>query len=724
MDKIVFAETKENQIDKMIINTKEKTVSDSSYVPSSFLKPYNQDDLWQKQGNYSIYEDMLKDEQVLICLNLIKDLVLTGYNIVSDGNDENKDILEELQLNLTEELTTPFEDLVYEILSAYEFGFSLTEKIFKIKSDGYLALKSLRTRHPDSWLIHTDQKGNVIKYEQRGIDSDLDIKANSLIHFINNPKFQNPYGTSDLRAAYSAYFIKQQVIRYYGIFLESSSKPIPIGKYSSEVKAQARQDLFNTLKKFQTKTALVIPKEMEIEFLEAKSNGEAYKEAINIFNMFIGRSLMCPDLLGISGSETASGSYALGKEQIDTFFRHINRKRNKLEYVINNEIIKPLVKYNYGNIEFFPKFKLKPISEENAFLSVDKWIEATRSHIYKPSKEEIEHFRDIINFPQGELEEIEPEVIQEEAPIMDSPEKENPVMEPQEVDSDDSLELDRKEEDIPTEEKKEFKKEEVVYDFAHRFDYKAAASMLDSKLEKITRDLESPIDFLYNDLISQIEKKKILQGHPERIDTLKLKKLKEINTILKGELRDTFKESKKLAQKDLIKKELAEPLPSQEFLNFLDKETFDAIGDWEYQITKDTRVALRQAILDGKNLSDVINIIEENKEKTKIATDRYARTKLTEVMNKGRLEFFESSNVVAGYEFSAIIDSVTSPICAGLDGKKFKAGNQPIPPLHFNCRSVLIPITIYDKFTPTEKVEGQPIESFIEENKGKGFSKR
>lgn len=38
-----------------------------------------------------------------------------------------------------------------------------------------------------------------------------------------------------------------------------------------------------------------------------------------------------------------------------------------------------------------------------------------------------------------------------------------------------------------------------------------------------------------------------------------------------------------------------------------------------------------------------------------------------------------------------------------------------------NCRSMLIPITIYEEFDPDTHVGKTPIDTFIEENKGKGF---
>ena len=93
-------------------------------------------------------------------------------------------------------------------------------------------------------------------------------------------------------------------------------------------------------------------------------------------------------------------------------------------------------------------------------------------------------------------------------------------------------------------------------------------------------------------------------------------------------------------------------------------------------------------------------------------------------MNNGRVEYFNSTGVITGYQYSAIMDDRTSDICSGLHGKFFKAGDEPIPPMHFNCRSTLIPITKFEEFKPTETIRGQTTEKFIEENTGRGFGKK
>jgi SPP1 gp7 family putative phage head morphogenesis protein len=221
-----------------------------------------------------------------------------------------------------------------------------------------------------------------------------------------------------------------------------------------------------------------------------------------------------------------------------------------------------------------------------------------------------------------------------------------------------------------------------------------------------------------------LAKKKIIEKKDiEKVDTIQIKYLKELKTILKASFMGIYKDSQVQAASELNKANYIQPTTSQEFLDLLEQETFAYIGDWQYNITKAMRNQLVIAIKEGKPLSSVINIMDdEGKSLSEVSLERYSRTKHTEVMNRGRLETFQSSGVVAAYQYSAILDDRTSDICRGLDGKIFKAGSEPVPPMHFNCRSVLIPITKYEEFEVDTHIGKTPITDFIEENKGKGFA--
>jgi SPP1 gp7 family putative phage head morphogenesis protein len=84
-----------------------------------------------------------------------------------------------------------------------------------------------------------------------------------------------------------------------------------------------------------------------------------------------------------------------------------------------------------------------------------------------------------------------------------------------------------------------------------------------------------------------------------------------------------------------------------------------------------------------------------------------ARTNIMDIYNHARLSMMqvpELRNWVVAFRFSAIIDMATTMICRSLHGKIFtrETLNGYNPPLHYNCRSVLLPVTQLDHGWQTE----------------------
>ncbi len=715
------SESSHNPMADLYTGLTEETFFKSPLVSDSYRPPYNPDDLWQKKGDYSVYETMLHDDQVSVCLQLKKDLVLGDGGQFEPGEEGQDEMIEELKTIFFEEYEGDFSEDLEEVLTNYEFGFSITEKIFKLREGMRLGLKNLRTRHPNSWKLHQDDKGAVTKFEQITSQGNLDVNPNSIIHVVNNKRFQNPYGNSDLRTAYNAWFTKTQVVRYFAMFLEKAASPTPVGKYNKNAPQSAVDKLFETLKRFQNKTAIVIPDDIQVDFLESKNSGEAYVKAIHLFNMFIGRSLFIPDLLGFTGSETGGGSLALGKEQMNLFFMHINRRRANLENLINKHLVQTLTIYNYGILDNVPKFRFKPLDDMKAVELAKTWLEAVKGKTYKPNPEEINHFRKLVKFPEGEVEFNEPAP----SPFGAAPgiPGEKPKPPGQEAADEDA---EKPDEDPKKETQKNFGK---VYNlpkgnYHKKVNFKKIETKLsdyDQSVQDETRKVTKKILF---DLADQIEKKNILKNqNAERINSISLKYKKDLKQILKASFIELFKDSQAQAASELDKGNFAKPLTSEAFLAMIEQETFNFVGKYEYTILERVRMALIAAIKDGTSLNTVLGVLSDDLEQlSSVQIERFARTKHTEVMNNARVEFFDSTGVVSAYQYSAILDDRTSDICAGLDGKIFKAGDEPIPPMHFNCRSVLIPITKYEEYETDDKVKGQNIDDFIDENKGTGFS--
>lgn len=726
---IALSENSINPIVNEYNNFEETTYFRSPLVSDSYKPPYNPDDIWQKTGDYSIYESMAKDDQVSVCLRLKKDLILGDGGYFKPGDSDQEEICSFLDEIFSSQYGGDFDSDLEEMLTSYEFGFSITEKIFEIKENQLLGIKGLRTRHPNSWRLHQDDKGSVTKFEQITSMGNLDVNPKSIIHLVNDPRFQNPYGNSDLRTAYLAWFAKRQIVKFYAIFMEKAASPTPVGRYDKNAPKSAIDFIFNALKSFQSKTTLVIPKEIEVEFLEATSSGEVYTKALHFFNMVIGRSLFIPDLLGFTGGETGGGSLALGKEQMGLFFKHIMRRRKALELVINRELVMPIIKFNFGFLKNPPKFVFKPLNDFEAVEYAKVWLDAVKGRVFPPNPEEINHFRKLVKFPEGEvLEKMPPPSL---IPGQDPNETEEPEME--EVDEEE-MESEEKESDEPEkeskepEDKKEFAKGKLPPgDYHKKVNFKAMKAKLDDYDQSVIAEATPVIKKMINDLFDQIDKKNIVKNqNVERIDTLTLKYKKELKQILKSSFIGIYKDAQTQASVEINKgAQYAKSLANDEFLDVIEAETFQFIGDYEYTILKRVRAELIATIKDGGSLATVQDILtNELAQLSQVQLERYARTKHTEVMNNGRVDFFENSGVISAYQYSAILDGQTSDICAGLDGKVFEAGKEVIPPCHFNCRSTLIPITKYEEYKADTKVGSKDIDTFISENLGKGFSRK
>lgn len=67
------------------------------------------------------------------------------------------------------------------------------------------------------------------------------------------------------------------------------------------------------------------------------------------------------------------------------------------------------------------------------------------------------------------------------------------------------------------------------------------------------------------------------------------------------------------------------------------------------------------------------------------------RTAVNAMANQAKREFYKANSDLFEEElYVATLDARTTPICRSLDGETFPVGKGPIPPLHFNCRSLRV----------------------------------
>lgn len=113
--------------------------------------------------------------------------------------------------------------------------------------------------------------------------------------------------------------------------------------------------------------------------------------------------------------------------------------------------------------------------------------------------------------------------------------------------------------------------------------------------------------------------------------------------------------------------------------------------------------AIRQGFFEGQTNFQIIKNIRGTKalgyaDGILATTDRNAgaivRTAVQHVATQARLETFKANpDIVAEVDWVSTLDNKTTSQCRSLDGRRFKLGVGPRPPLHINCRSTVVAVT-------------------------------
>jgi|1_EtaG_2_1085319.scaffolds.fasta_scaffold00504_21 SPP1 gp7 family putative phage head morphogenesis protein len=689
------------------IPTSEVTSSRSTmYFPSQF-EPYNPDELYRKRGNFDIYDKMRKDDQIRSILMVKKGSVLnSGWNIVIDDQVPiHEEIRDDILKWLEDDIEISFDQSMREMLTNLDYGFSITEPVWKI-DDGNVKLKYLKTRAPHSFRIFTDEKGNVDKIEQDGETGVIKINPSKVILFPHQMEFGNWYGKSDLESAYRSWWSKDLIIKFWNIYLEKYGSPTAIGKYGVSATQEDKDQLLKVLKTIQTSTSIIIPEDALVELLEENksgASGDGFESAIDKYNMMISRSMGIPDLLGIGGSETDGGSFALGKNQFEMFFMIIEDIRKDLTRIINRQIIIPMVDANWaiGNAPY-PKFAFNPLNAEQRFEMLKSWVEIVKGAGYKPSDEEINWARDIVGAPIGDVEFKESSTgipFEGKKQSSDQIQDPKPKKDPKDVDGVEKKQAeDEKQMALGPVRKPNMAEKKV--------NFKDVSARLETTEDENIIKLGSSISIIRENLINAVEKGRWIENKRlDKIDNLKLKGTNNFKMGVKGMLREFNKLGVRDAKDLFITQNFIDvdlETITDDILNAQPVFITDLVNE---DILSKAKLTLKGAITEGASVKSAVRQLNEIFEDYDPSFDGHrleniVRTNGLKAYNQTKQAYFEpfvSSGDIVAFQYSAIIDSRTTDFCFDHDGKVYLADSPYLatiePPNHFQCRSTMIPIT-------------------------------
>lgn len=226
-------------------------------------------------------------------------------------------------------------------------------------------------------------------------------------------------------------------------------------------------------------------------------------------------------------------------------------------------------------------------------------------------------------------------------------------------------------------------------------------------LRRMARDIERRIE---SEDLTEYQANKLL-----RIDA-EIKAL--LGEFVVGVTRDLFPELEKLAayEAEFMTKvfdgaatvEFAKPAPStlaalvdprstmtlvqgQEVVTLTMRNAFEQFAAG---VARDVRQTVQAGIVEGQTSQKIAKDVRAMVgSRSKRQAETLVRTVTNHVGNQARQSFYEeNSDLIEAEEFVATLDNRTTIVCAGNDGKQLPVGQGPVPPLHYNCRSVRVAV--------------------------------
>ena len=166
---------------------------------------------------------------------------------------------------------------------------------------------------------------------------------------------------------------------------------------------------------------------------------------------------------------------------------------------------------------------------------------------------------------------------------------------------------------------------------------------------------------------------------------------------------------------------------------YLKAKAFWITGLIDTKIREKARGILLNAIGTGEALSKTIqklsdtfepyvgdeNVLRDDEVVSPSRLETIVRTNATDAFNQGRIvEARQAGEFLVGFQYSAVLDQVTTDVCKFLDGKAFRPDDPLLdtlrPPRHFSCRATLIPISIDEEVAEDDFITPREADEALE----------
>jgi phage gp29-like protein len=338
---------------------------------------YNQP---ETMAYYRELED--KDPDVSNCLHTLKLSVLErDRNVLPAPRDESPQA-QEIKEFIEEQLgRLDFHAVLDCILDAPGYGFSVQEMIFDT-SEGQAELVDISDCPQELFLFGSrfnPQVGPLQLLDNPWASEGATMPEEKFLIFSYRGRSRNRLGRPLLKEVFWPSWFKRNVERLWMQFAEKGPGTAVV-HYNDADNASERQQAVNIAQALIDSVAVAVPKgfEFEPELLKIAraQDPKVYENFCKAKQYDIARVILGETLTSF-GNEGGGGSRAQGQTHADTLDSRSVELCRSLQSVINNQLVKPLVLWNFGPTAPIPvwQFDLEEAEDLDLALTVDSGLQ-------------------------------------------------------------------------------------------------------------------------------------------------------------------------------------------------------------------------------------------------------------------------------------------------------------------------------------------------------------
>jgi hypothetical protein len=349
--------------------------------------PHPLDDVSADFGS-DIYDRMAYDPQIAACLTVLKASILEDGLTLSPAVDDKTDPdyalaveIKDAAEAMLDDLETPLDDALMDMLHAIAVGNRVAELKYEVKPGpagrDLIQVVAIKPKPLISTAFVVDAYMNVLgllgarpgmvqpSYAGAVIDpkNDQILPREKFAIFTFRPKHGDPRGTSILRPAYAAWWMKWQVHQEYLKYLAQFAGPGLIGTAPEHAVTQPNQDAMGNptdpstapltpsqamvaaLEGYRNGGILGLPFGSNVQVIQAQGDGAPFLRAIAICDHAITKSILTQELATEEGAHQARAAAQVHQDVLDTI---VKQGRKSVVRVIARDILRNFVIWNWG----------------------------------------------------------------------------------------------------------------------------------------------------------------------------------------------------------------------------------------------------------------------------------------------------------------------------------------------------------------------------------------